>query len=246
VNEIIRPIQTKYYIYKVECKELNKFYIGSHFCTGKSSTCKKGICNYQGSGKELFKLKNKNPYLKWNKVILQYAENRKQLAKLEVEYIRANISDTRCINKIIASPTRLPMYSKQGKQKLKASRRRKTARLYNEYNGEILEIPLSEISIFIKQGWHFDHGIHLKNSDLKTMIQLGSETATKLFCYALKRGWQYGFDSDYKTIKLSKFLKACNLIRKQKTTTVIHVSYETLDGSDLLDDDKEILTLQAY
>ena len=246
MNEIKRPIQTKYYIYKVECKELNKFYIGSHFCTGKSSTCKKESCNYQGSGKELFKLKNKHPYLKWDKVILQYAENRKQLADLEVKYIRANISDTRCINKIIASPTRLPVYSKQGKQKLKASKRRKTARLYNEHNGEILEIPLAELSNFIKQGWHFDHHIHLKNSALRTRVQLGADAATKLFCYALKKGWQYGFDSDYQNIKLSKFLEICNLIRRQKVETVIHVFYEPLDGSNLLDDDKEILTLQAY
>jgi len=240
MNLILTKTANLFYIYQVKCTELDVFYIGSHACTKTTSTCRHGQCKYMGSGFELKKLKDKYPNSNWSKTILAYAKNRKGLSTLEVFHIQSNIRNPNCLNKIIASPSKLPTYTEKSKKNLKESNRRKFTDVYSLNTGEVKTILISQIPIFLKSDWRFSHNVvWLKNVKLKKTIQLGSHTATETYIRALDFAWTYGYDSSFDHIKTKEYLKICNL----KKVVITHTVFESLNDSK---PKKKPFTLMSY
>jgi len=240
MNMVLTHKATLFYVYKLECVELNKFYIGSHACTKKSNTCKGKKCRYEGSGSKVAKLKEQHPQFKWDKKILAFAEDRESLAKLEIFYIELNINDKRCLNKIVASPSKLPTYTKESKQRLKDSRRRTHTEIYSLTTGEIKNVLVKALPKYLNDDWHFAYQpIWLRNKKLKKTLQLGANTATQTYLFALGYGWSYGYDSSYETIATKEYLALCNL----KKVTIVTTKFEHID--DKVEGIKPLI-LQSY
>jgi len=240
MNLILTKTANLFYIYQVKCTELDVFYIGSHACTKTMSTCRHNHCKYMGSGFEVKRIRDKYPNSNWSKTILAYAKNREELSRLEIFHIQSNINDPNCLNRIIASPSKLPTYTKESKKSLKESNRRKYTDVYSLNTGEVKTILISEIPMYLKLGWRFSHKITwLKNVELKKTLQVGSHTATETYIRALDFGWIYGYDSSFDHIKTKEYLKICNL----KKVVITHTVFESLNDSK---PKKKPFTLMSY
>ena len=229
-----------FYVYSLECVQLNMFYIGSHACTKKARTCVGKQCRYKGSSTAIKKLKKQCPKARWIKKIITYAQDRESLAELEKFYINLNINDSRCLNHIVASPSKLPTYTKQSKQSLKDSLRRKKTEIYSLTTGEVKKVLIKDLPKYFNDGWHFTHGVTwLRNEKLKKTLQLGTNTASKTYLRALDYGWLYGYDSSYKKITTEEYLTLCNL----KKVTVVTTKFEPINDKV---EKIEPLILQSY
>jgi hypothetical protein len=208
--------ETKYFVYKLICDELEGlFYIGSHHCTGKATTCKGEKCRYMGNSSII---KKQYADYSWHREVVKYAQNRKELALFEIEYIKANIDDLLCLNQVIASPAKGPQYSKSAKRRLKQSVRRNFV-LMIDLDGD--EVPVHRDKMFeaLQKGYEIrSPNIHLINNRLQQCGHFSSSTVSGVYQWIKSEGWTFGYNGEYQKITASDLLSSIGVIRETTVT----------------------------
>ena len=210
-----------YYVYKLINPQTSEFYIGSHFCNGKQTTCRTGACRYRGSSKMI-----KKPN-EWNKVILAFTPDRKTLADLEKAWIESTIVNPLSLNKIVASPSRLPVYSDEAKARLKKAIKREFVTMVHELTGEVRSnIKREDVSSMLYAGWHMKNKVMwIKNNKLKQHGQYSSKTVMRLWKHIQPLGWEFGHDGDFEKINAKQLRDSANIaLTVKRENTYIYSS----------------------
>ena len=208
--------KTKYFVYKLSCDELGGlFYIGSHHCTGRSNSCKGESCKYMGNSSII---KRKYADYSWDREIIQYAQNREELASIEIQHIKENIDDLLCLNQIVASPTKDPKYTKSAKRRLKQAVRRDFILMIDSAGDEV---PIRRSKMFnaLRNGYEIRSPVvHLVNDRLKKCGNFSSSTVSGIHQWIESEGWRFGYNGEYQKITASDLLDSIGVIRKTTVT----------------------------
>ena len=206
---------TDYYVYKLLNKKTGEFYIGSHACKGTSSSCSKTKCNYKGSSGVIRKSKNPED---WVKLIVEYAEHRPELAIKEKAFITKYIGDPKCLNKIIASPSKRPTYTAESLESLKSATRRKVIKMISPSDQAVHQVAREEIPLRVKEGWNFHNPVvWIKNNEAEVYGQFSAKTVCGCWVYLEKGGWEFGYDRSFRAINTEELLASIKVKKVRKT-----------------------------
>lgn len=213
-------MKTMFYIYKLTNIKDGSYYIGSHFCSGKARTCKSNYCSYMGSSSVI---KETDLY---RKTIIFYAKDRKDLSTAEKALLTGHVKNPKCLNQIIASPSKSPTYSPLAMMKLKEAVRVREIEVYHKQTGEILTIDRASFSSFILNDYVPTSKVTwIQNLSNKTKLQLSSNTLTKIWEFIEPLGWSFGYDSDYEDISIKDLLNAAQI----KKVVTYNIEYKPID-----------------
>lgn len=228
-----------YYVYKQSCQELGVYYIGSHYCSGRSYSCTDKICNYKGSSKTVKRLKEEHPESVWVMEVIAFAESRSELSQLERDAITCCINDPRCLNKVVSSPRRAPIHTDAGLDAIREATRRDSLQMIGLDNRRV-DVDCSDLFDKLSLGYRISSvNIWLKNADAELYGHFSSRTVEHIAEYLERGGWSFGYDRRFEQIKIKRLLRSLNIEVKRRYV----VQYEVVS---LRQEHYEPLTLQAY
>jgi hypothetical protein len=214
-------MKTMFYIYKLTNINDGSYYIGSHFCSGKVKTCRTNYCRYMGSSSMI---KETGLY---RKIIIFYAKDRKDLSIAEKALLANHVKNPKCLNQIIASPSKSPTYTPLAMMKLKEAIRVKDIEVHHKRTGEILTIDRSSFSNFILNNYVPTSKVTwIQNLSNKTKLQISSNTLAKIWEFIEPLGWSFGYDTDFQDISIKDLLNTAQ-IKKVVTHNIEYKPIET-------------------
>lgn len=228
-----------FYVYKQSCPELGVYYIGSHYCSGRSYSCTDKTCNYKGSSKTIKRLKEEHPKSVWVMEIIAFAESRSELAQLERDAITCCINDPRCLNKVVSSPSRAPVHTDASLDAMREATRRDSLQMIG-LNNKREDVARSDLFDKLSLGYRISGvNIWLKNADAELCGHFSSRTVEHIAEYLERGGWSFGYDRRFEQIKIKRLLRLLNIEVKRRYV----VQYEVVS---LRQEHHEPLILQAY
>ena len=228
-----------YYVYKQSSKELGVYYIGSHYCSGRSYSCTDKTCNYKGSSKTIKRLKEEHPDSEWIMEIIAFAKSRSELAELEKSTIACCIDDPRCLNKLIASPSHAPIYTDASLEAIRAATRRESLKMTGLDN-KIQDVASTDLFNKLSLGYRITGvNIWLKNTSTELYGHFSARTVEHIAEHLERGGWSFGYDRSFEQIKIKRLLRSLNIDVKRR----VLVQYEVVS---LQQEQHDSLILQAY
>jgi len=211
---------TDYYVYRLVNPNTGEFYIGSHACKGTAFSCTEKKCNYKGSSSVIKRSENQED---WVKQIVEYADNRPQLAQKEKALIARYIGEPGCLNKIVASPSRSPVYTDESRKAVqKATRKTHTKMIWKDQK-EAVWVVRDEISSMVKKGAVFANPVTwIKNKEKRLYGQFASKTVCSCWERLEGYGWEFGYDRSFERINAAQLLDHI----KMKQVRKVVVTYE--------------------
>jgi hypothetical protein len=205
-----------FYTYKIECVETGQFYIGSHGCHDKGHYCRGSTCKYVGSGARLKRMMGRYKHLTWRRHILGFHLSKKEMSAAEVDLLNNNIDNPLCLNKIVASPSRDPIYSKDALERMRDSWRSQSIEMICS-DGSLVDVDRDHIDQALLDGYIANqNALQIMNHRTKQMALVSSKTVT-LFWELLKPlGWEYGHCSEYEKINAKQLTDSTGFKAKYK------------------------------
>jgi hypothetical protein len=211
---------TDYYVYRLVNQKTGEFYIGSHACKGTAYSCTDTKCNYKGSSSVIKRSKNQED---WVKQIVEYADNRPELAEKEKALITRYIGKPNCLNKLVASPRRRPIHTDDSIKAIQEAVRRTHTKMSMDGQKEAVWIAREDIPTMIKQGAVFSNPVTwIKNKEKRLHGQFSSKTVCVCWERLEAFGWEFGHDRSFDHINASQLL---DNIKMKKVRKVV-VTYE--------------------
>ena len=209
-----QTFESDFYVYRLSCEEHGVYYIGSHFCTGRSSSCTASRCNYLHKSHGARKLEGLYPDSEWTHEIISWAESREELAAQEVSLLQSHVGRDGCLNEIVASPTRTPTYTQESLEAIRGAAKKKTITLKLP-SGELQEVKRHEISSAILRGYTFKNAnINLVNHERRQFGLFSSVTARRIWKHLEEQGWEFGYCKEYERLNAKQLLKSLDLIEE--------------------------------
>jgi hypothetical protein len=231
--------ESDYYVYQLSSEDLGVYYIGSHYCTGRSYSCTDKTCNYKGSSQEVRKLKEQHPEFIWKMEILAFADSRQELADLETQMLEWYIGDPHCLNKIVASPSRAPVHTDLGLEAIRNSARATHIKM-RDSSGKCVRVLRDELFDKLRLGYRIKGPIvWMKNNELELYGQFSSKTVGQVAHYLERHRWEYGYDRSFTLIGAKTLLRSLNVEIKKHVV----VTYEI---KELQQEKSQPLVLQIY
>jgi len=216
-----QTFESDFYVYRLSCEEHGVYYIGSHFCTGRSSSCSAKRCNYLHKSHGARKLERLYPDSEWTHEIISWAESREELAAQEVSLLQSHVGRDGCLNEIVASPTRTPTYTQKSLEAIRGAAKRKTITLKLP-SGELQEFKRHEISSAILRGYTFRHSnISLVNHERRQFGRFSSVTVCRIWSHLEEHDWEFGHCGEYECLSVSQLLESLDLIKEVKVVSLV-------------------------
>jgi hypothetical protein len=192
--------QKIFYTYKIESIETGMFYIGSHGCHSKGHYCRGSVCKYMGSGARLKRIKETYKHLTWRRHILGFHLSKREMSMAEIDLLDSNVNNPLCLNKIVTSPSRDPIYSEYALERMRDAVRSQSIEMLCP-SGSLTDVDRDHIDQALLDGYVANqNAVQIMNHRTRQRALVSSKTVTIFWRLLKPLGWEYGYCTDYETI----------------------------------------------